>query len=91
MTWIQVKANGTTLVDEAGQVLSCNPSRLTPPYGPYYFTFHDPSMPIGPYEAVVVSNGRAVYNPTGHQPVVYGYVEDSPNAMGWGGITELPL
>ena len=101
MDWVLVKtitqAAGTTLAGFSGAVLSLNPTTTPannpngPPFGPYHFTTMPPGT-AGPYELCEVSGGFAVYNPTGLEPVVFGWVPQSPNQpKGVGGISSVPL
>ena len=94
MTWLPVQQAGKTLARADGTVLSLNPSIGAPwtdggHYGPYYFTFR-PAGTDGQYEQVVINGNNAVYNPTGHEPVVFGFQAGVPNTS-LAAITTEPL
>ena len=77
-TWIPVRVVGKTLTNADGTVRSLNPSSLSPPYGPYYWTAM-PAGTAGAYETCFLGGGVAVYNPTGHQPVVFAFQASEPS------------
>jgi len=94
MTWtlgeVVTSTAGTVIGNPDGTVRSLNPTHGSPPYGPYSFS----SMPAGtagPYELVIVSAGTVVYNPTGNEPIVFGFAPEVPNRPGLCAVTTEPL
>ena len=87
MNWHNVKAVGQTLTNPDGTVRSLNPSSLTPPYGPYYFTAM-PAGTDGQYERCTIEGNTVGYNPTGKEPVVFGYRATDPTVPGFGAISD---
>jgi hypothetical protein len=88
MNWILVKrvdqAAGTTFANGDGTVRSWNPP------SPGHWECR-PAGTAGPYELVAISGGFVAYNPSGNDPVVFGYMPAAPNAPGFGLMTEAPL
>ena len=98
-TWHQVKVTGKTLANVDGTILSLNPSVPQPwadggHYGPYYFTAM-PAGTDGPYEQCAINGSNVVYNPTGKEPVVFGFQQNLPTyfagSAGLSAITTEPL
>lgn len=90
MTWVLVRVVGKTLAEPDGEVRSLNPSSNDPPYGPYQWGLR-PYGTAGPYELCECANGIAVYNPTGKEPVVFGFQAVVPNTPGLSAVTVDPL
>ncbi len=90
MTWVSVKVVGKTLTNPDGTVRTLNPSSLMPPYGTYIWTASPPGQD-GQYETCAISGGTVTYNPTGHQPVVFGFQPVDPSNAGFGALCEEPL
>lgn len=89
MSWNLCKYVGGVLVNPNGTVRSLNPSSLSVPYGPYSWT-EAPAGTDGPYEKCSVNGTVVVYNPTGKEAVVFGFVSSVPNCDS-GAISPTPL
>lgn len=78
MNSILCRQVGDTLVKaDTGEVLSCNPSSLKAPYGPYRIGFRPPGTDQE-YEKVAISGNIATYNPVG-EAVAYLFMPSVPN------------
>lgn len=89
-TWILVRQVGVTLENLDGSVRSLNPASLSAPYGPYHWEIRQHGA-NGGYEQCAVNGGTIVYNPTGHEAVVFGFMASVPHSDGLSAITETPL
>ena len=89
--WSLVKqvpvSGGMVLANPDGTIRSLNPASNDPPYGPYHWESR-PAGADGGYERCTLGGGRATYNPSGHEPVVFGFTESVPNTQGYSGLTE---
>lgn len=88
MTWKNgrvVKSGDLTTIENLdGTVMSLNPP------SPYSFTAM-PQGTAGQYEVVAIDGGAISWNPTGKEPVVYGFKATDPNNPGCCAITTEPL
>jgi hypothetical protein len=90
MDWILVKVVGNTLENENGTVRSLNPSHNEPPYGPYNWQ-ERPAGTAGGYERCAINGGVVVYNPSGHEPVPFAFLQSVPHSEGMSAIMEKPI
>jgi len=74
--WVPVTIDGKTLLNPDGTRRSLFPAYSQPvngTYGPYHWEAKQPTEPIGPFETFEQGSGAVSYNPTGKEPVVYGF------------------
>ena len=89
-TWVRVKPVGSTMMNPNGTVRSLNPSHNEPPYGPYHWE-ERPANTSGGYEVCAVNGQTVQYNPTGEEPLLFGFIEHTAHTDGYSLMTESPL